>query len=233
MPKSYICYHTDRTLATMVNRIRLLLEARNLSPTQFADAIGIARPIVSHILSGRNKPSLEVVQRILTAMPDLSMAWLLNGTGTMVAASDGAPPSLAQRSDNSFDNQKVNVTANGSSTVSSTEPAFATAGSSHASPGPTRAPKKAAVPKRFLAQNIERELQPPISSLSATPLVAGLAQAAEPVKPSHAAPPVAPMPIDEQGTASAATAILAKAEKPIRRIVIFYQDGSFADYQPE
>src|SRR6476469_8536597 len=73
----------------MVERIRLLLETKQLTPTQFADVIGTARPIVSHILSGRNKPSLEVVQRILAAMPDLSMAWLLNGTGPMLAAQVG------------------------------------------------------------------------------------------------------------------------------------------------
>ena len=70
----------------MVERIRTLLESRQLTPTQFADLIGVARPIVSHILSGRNKPSLDVVQRILAAMPDLSMAWLLNGTEPMLAA---------------------------------------------------------------------------------------------------------------------------------------------------
>lgn len=83
----------------MVERIRLLLETRQLTPTQFADTIGIARPIVSHILSGRNKPSLEVVQRILASLPDLSMSWLLNGTGPMlVPATDaGAPPALAAR----------------------------------------------------------------------------------------------------------------------------------------
>ncbi|MDQ2793622.1 MAG: helix-turn-helix domain-containing protein, partial [Bacteroidota bacterium] len=74
----------------MVERIRTLLESRQLTPTQFADLIGVARPIVSHILSGRNKPSLEVVQRILAAMPDLSMAWLLNGSEPMLVGT--SPP---------------------------------------------------------------------------------------------------------------------------------------------
>ena len=79
----------------MVERIRILLESRQLTPTQFADLIGVARPIISHVLSGRNKPSLEVVQRILAAMPDLSMAWLLNGTEPMLTtarAAASAPP---------------------------------------------------------------------------------------------------------------------------------------------
>ena len=60
-------------MVELVARIRELLEARQLSPTQFADVIGIGRPVVSHILSGRNKPSLEVVQKIITAFPDLAL----------------------------------------------------------------------------------------------------------------------------------------------------------------
>jgi transcriptional regulator with XRE-family HTH domain len=76
----------------MLERIRTLLESRQLTPTQFADLIGVARPIISHILSGRNKPSLDVVQRILAAMPDLSMAWLLNGTEPMLTTAREAAP---------------------------------------------------------------------------------------------------------------------------------------------
>lgn len=81
----------------MVNRIRELLEARQLSPTQFADLIGVGRPVISHILSERNKPSLEVVQKVLDAFPDISLSWLMKGTGPMLTT--GVPavaPSLGQ-----------------------------------------------------------------------------------------------------------------------------------------
>jgi len=73
----------------MVERIKQLLQQQQLSTTQFADLIGVARPVISHVLSERNKPSLEVVQRILAAFPELSMAWLLNGTGPMRANGSG------------------------------------------------------------------------------------------------------------------------------------------------
>lgn len=76
----------------MVERIKQLLQERGLSPTQFADFIGVTRPVVSHVLSERNKPSLEVVQRILAAFPELSMAWLLNGTGPMLVVEPLAGP---------------------------------------------------------------------------------------------------------------------------------------------
>lgn len=87
-----ICYICEVNSCFMVNRIRELLDARQLSPTQFADLIGVGRPVVSHILSERNKPSLEVVQKILDAFPDVSLSWLMKGTGPMLAE---APLTLA------------------------------------------------------------------------------------------------------------------------------------------
>jgi DNA-binding XRE family transcriptional regulator len=69
----------------MITRIRELLETRQLTPTQFADLIGVGRPVISHILSERNKPSLEVVQKIIGAFPDVSLHWLLTGIGSMQA----------------------------------------------------------------------------------------------------------------------------------------------------
>lgn len=66
----------------MVDRIRQLMESGELSPSQFADKIEVPRATVSHILSGRNKPSLEVTQRILQAFPDLDPGWFVLGKAT-------------------------------------------------------------------------------------------------------------------------------------------------------
>ena len=54
-------------------RIELLMKCYNLSSSQFADRTGIQRASVSHILSGRNKPSLEVMLKIYDAFPNLDM----------------------------------------------------------------------------------------------------------------------------------------------------------------
>ena len=62
-------------------RIELLMKCYNLSSTQFADKTGIQRASVSHILSGRNKPSLEVMLKIYEAFPGLDMKWLMTGVG--------------------------------------------------------------------------------------------------------------------------------------------------------
>ena len=58
-----------------------------LSATQFADKIGISASSLSHILNGRNNPSLDVVTRIHSAFPKISTDWLIYGSGTMEIAS--------------------------------------------------------------------------------------------------------------------------------------------------
>ena len=68
---------------TMVDRISLLLKAKNISASQFADEISVQRSSISHVLSGRNKPSLEFVQKILKRYPEINPDWLLFGKGPM------------------------------------------------------------------------------------------------------------------------------------------------------
>lgn len=67
----------------MKDRIKLIMERENLTPAKFADRLQINRAIISHILNGRNNPSLDVVTKILGEMPYINSDWLLNGTGNM------------------------------------------------------------------------------------------------------------------------------------------------------
>ena len=62
-------------------RIELLMKCYELTPSQFADKVGIQRASISHIISGRNKPSLDVMLKIYEAFPDLDMKWLMTGVG--------------------------------------------------------------------------------------------------------------------------------------------------------
>jgi len=57
---------------------------KNISASKFADEIGVQRSSISHILSGRNNPSLDVVQKILKRFPDINPEWLLAGKGPMI-----------------------------------------------------------------------------------------------------------------------------------------------------
>jgi transcriptional regulator with XRE-family HTH domain len=68
----------------MTDRISLLIKAKNLSAAQFADEIGVQRSSISHLMSGRNKPSLDLIQKTLQRFPEISSEWLLFGKGEMV-----------------------------------------------------------------------------------------------------------------------------------------------------
>jgi len=59
------------------------MEEENMTPARFADALEIGRAVISHILNGRNNPSLDIVTRILGKMPEINPEWLLTGKGTM------------------------------------------------------------------------------------------------------------------------------------------------------
>lgn len=68
----------------MNSRISLVLKAKNITPAQLADELGVQRSGISHILNGRNKPSLDFIQKLLKRYPDISMSWLMFGDGPMM-----------------------------------------------------------------------------------------------------------------------------------------------------
>ncbi len=53
-----------------------------LTAASFADKIGVQRSSISHLLSRRNKPSLEFVLKVVKSFPEVNLYWLLNGKGT-------------------------------------------------------------------------------------------------------------------------------------------------------
>ncbi|MFA5301539.1 MAG: helix-turn-helix transcriptional regulator [Bacteroidales bacterium] len=67
----------------MRTRLQQFLQAENMSPSRFADQIGIQRSGVSHILSGRNKPGFDFIEKMLLAYPSLNAEWLITGKGKM------------------------------------------------------------------------------------------------------------------------------------------------------
>ena len=67
----------------MRTRLQQFLQAENLSPSRFADQIGIQRSGMSHILSGRNKPGFDFIEKMLLAYPSINAEWLITGKGKM------------------------------------------------------------------------------------------------------------------------------------------------------
>ncbi len=71
-------------------RIEKILSYYGISATAFAVAIDFNRSTISHILSGRNKPSLEFVLKIVETYPEVELYWLLNGKGSFPPAQDSS-----------------------------------------------------------------------------------------------------------------------------------------------
>jgi len=76
----------------MKDRILKFLQAENKTSSQLAEEIGVQPSGISHILSGRNKPSLDFVIRMLERYDFLSMEWLIFGRGDMYKS--GTPSDL-------------------------------------------------------------------------------------------------------------------------------------------
>lgn len=64
------------------NRLQKLLDYYDLSASGFATKIGVQRSSISHVLSGRNKPSLDFVMKLLHNFNEVSIEWLVDGKGT-------------------------------------------------------------------------------------------------------------------------------------------------------
>ena len=66
------------------SRVQKIINYSELSSSEFADEIGVQRSNISHVLSGRNKPSLDFLMKIKDRFPEIQWEWLIEGKGTMV-----------------------------------------------------------------------------------------------------------------------------------------------------
>lgn len=64
-------------------RFKYIMKLNQLSASAFAEEIGVQRSSISHVLSGRNKPSLEFIQKVLNRFPKVDANWLINGSTNM------------------------------------------------------------------------------------------------------------------------------------------------------
>ena len=85
----------------MNRRLLQFLQAENITQSQFADILNVARGSVSHILSGRNKPGYDFIESLLLHYPQLNLDWLLTGKGKMYK--DGSEEPVIPLEDTLFD----------------------------------------------------------------------------------------------------------------------------------
>ncbi len=67
----------------MRDQLIQLMKTENLTATRLADEIGIQPSSISHVLSGRNKPSYDFIIKIIERFESVNATWLLTGKGTM------------------------------------------------------------------------------------------------------------------------------------------------------
>ncbi|RXG30111.1 DNA-binding XRE family transcriptional regulator [Leeuwenhoekiella palythoae] len=99
------------------------MDEYDLNATSFADAIDVGRSSISHIISGRNKPSLEFVMKIIEAFPEVELYWLLNGKGSFPKSrvTKRAPIVSSQLAAN-FDDEPVALASNSTDASSTAQP---------------------------------------------------------------------------------------------------------------
>ena len=72
-------------------RLTMIMRFYQLSASAFADKIQVPRSSISHLLSGRNKPSLDFVLKVVKEFNEVELYWLLNGKGTFPRNDDASP----------------------------------------------------------------------------------------------------------------------------------------------
>jgi plasmid maintenance system antidote protein VapI len=75
---------------TFSEQLNKIMDYYGLSASAFAELIQVQRSSISHILSGRNKPSLDFILKLNVAFPDINLYWLLNETGDMIDSSSSS-----------------------------------------------------------------------------------------------------------------------------------------------
>ncbi|MFC7357281.1 helix-turn-helix transcriptional regulator [Jejudonia soesokkakensis] len=90
--------------ADFTKRLEKILDFYGLSATAFSEEIDFNRSTISHLLSGRNKPSLEFVMKVVQKFEEVNLYWLLNGKGTFPSESNNevivnkeTPPILSEK----------------------------------------------------------------------------------------------------------------------------------------
>ena len=107
----------------MKDRIAHIMRAKNLKATDFAALLGIQPSGVSHILAGRNNPSLEFVKKIKETFPEYNLDWIIFGTGPMTTSEPYKNSFLeATRDSSNSDSSKLDLPPLASTSLGSSTP---------------------------------------------------------------------------------------------------------------
>lgn len=94
----------------IVSRIEMVIEHLELSVSAFADEIGVQRSSMSHLLNGRNKPSLDFVMKLVDTYPEIKLDWLLKGKGNFLETDNIEEEPVAKNTNLEIENFKIEPT---------------------------------------------------------------------------------------------------------------------------
>ena len=75
--------YTIVNILKMNKRFKLWLDSEGLNANLLSKLVDLNRSSISHIVNGRNKPSFDMLEKILSIYPNLNLNWLITGFGTM------------------------------------------------------------------------------------------------------------------------------------------------------
>ena len=208
----------------MDKRLQQFLELEDLTPSKLADILQIQRSGISHLLSGRNKPSFDFIQGILTNFPQINPEWLILGKGKPYKSQISAPPpspipTIAPTTSPAPDTTQTTTTPSSPATLFDI-PADRTRASLFDMPQfvPETAFERPTeqIPTPSMPNDVQEE--PPVTP----PVSQHVTRVSEPSQPSEnrILDPIATSNPDIPA---------AKRDKHIVRITVFYSDGTFEE----
>ncbi len=115
----------------MKRRIEQIIRSESLSNLQFAQALDINPASVTHIFSGRNNPSLDIIIRIASKFPHYNLRWLLLGEGSAIATDSQSEHKVASRPDDLFSAHSTQNLTLQTAQIQTTEPKITPLGQTH------------------------------------------------------------------------------------------------------
>ena len=201
----------------MNRRFQTILDLENLSPAQLADRLGVQRSGISHILSGRNKPSFELLQRVVQSFPEISAEWLITGNGKPLkeqnqAAASGAASSAASGTASSAANSRS------SGTTPSTTPSISTSTTSGSNNSSTSGTISGATPPfEGLFNSSESATEPQIPAQTSD--IEGIEDEISDFQPL-------------QSSIFDANPANDREKRALKRVILIYNDNTFEELLP-
>lgn len=201
----------------MNRRFQTILDLENLSPAQLADRLGVQRSGISHILSGRNKPSFELLQRVVQSFPEISAEWLITGNGKPLkeqnqAAASGASSSATSGAASSAANSRS------SGTTPSTTPSISTSTTSGSNNSSTSGTISGATPPfEGLFNSSEAATEPQIPAQTSD--IEGIEDEISDFQPL-------------QSSIFDANPANDREKRALKRVILIYNDNTFEELLP-